>query len=572
MDRRDFINGTVIGAVAAWSGRALAHDTDAVRETGAQPRWGGNPSEVFEVAHGVRDGRFARPDRVRDTREQYDVAIIGAGLSGLAAAYTLQRLSDGRLRILLLDNHEVLGGAAQVDEFCVGGRTLLGAQGSIVSRQATVGLTTFPDAPAFFRDVLAAFDGNLVPHMERGFGTFRAGLDSGAPALSRSLAESPIPPAVRDQYFAFLTETATLYENPGWRQALADADALTFRTYIERRGWSRSLYDWMLPELASFFGLPDHVSAAAVLRQYGGGPPVVRSHPGGNSAIARSLLAAIRPDAMTHDRAPTRCGTSRRSVATLDGAGSNPRVRLGATAVHIVPADVGLVRVTYCRGNRLDMLRARAVIMAGGAFMTQHVLADLPVAKREAFQRLVYAPIVWANVALANASAYDAADPPFLTMLGGTRASLLLAYEKQSAAGWNPGRDPARPVLLGLSLPFRTSGPSARPQAAAARAELLGLPFSTLERWVLDDLQQIFGPFGLNARRDVAALSICRWGHGYVLPDPGLLSGGALQAAAAPLGRIAFANSDLDGFSHVDGALGHGHRAAREVLAMLAVG
>ncbi|MGH7859451.1 MAG: FAD-dependent oxidoreductase, partial [Candidatus Binatia bacterium] len=88
---------------------------------------------------------------------------------------------------------------------------------------------------------------------------------------------------------------------------------------------------------------------------------------------------------------------------------------------------------------------------------------------------------------------------------------------------------------------------------------------------VRKDLVRLLGPWGFDVKRDVAAMTISRWGHhGYVVPYPGFLTAGALDAAKRPHGRIAFAHTDLDGFSHMMGAIGHGCRAAREILGRIA--
>ena len=94
-------------------------------------------------------------------------------------------------------------------------------------------------------------------------------------------------------------------------------------------------------------------------------------------------------------------------------------------------------------------------------------------------------------------------------------------------------------------------------------------PFDVFEAAICDDLSAILGPFGFDAKKDIAAISVSRWGHGYLLPDPGFLTSSAREKAAEPLGRIAYAHTDLDGFCHVTGALGQGYRAAEDVLKIL---
>ena len=573
IDRRDFLNGVAVSALAGWSGALAPRDALALGTGNPEQRWGGNDAATFETAHALRDGAFNDIGSARDTGELYDVVIVGGGISGLTAAVALRRLAPKPLKVLILENHPIPGGAARTDLFEVGGRRLLAPQGSIVFQDPTPGLASEERVAALLAELLPDTATFEVPHMDRGFGIVRDDPVSNRAKLYRSLAETPIPQDVRDGYYAFLGESAGLYADPDWPGKLEALDGQSFAQYVAARGWSPAVYEWMAPDLANFFGLPDRVSAAAVWRQYGGGPPRIYSFPGGNAALVVALLRSLRPDSIG-DRSDG--GVQVEQLANfrrLDSSPGSPSLRLGATAVHVQhaghPETAGHVNVTYSRGGSLETVRGRSVIMAGGAFVTQHVVRDLSKEKADALGRFLYAPVVWANVALRNAAALDAADPPFMTTLHGRRASLLVAYDKMNEAGWANDRNPGRPAVVGLSIPYHYPGEPARAQAVKGRHELLAAPFDYFEEIIREDLTAILGPWGFNGKRDLAAISVSRWGHGYLLPAPEFLSGPERRKAAEPLGRIAYAHTDLDGFCHVTGAAGQGYRAAREVLEML---
>jgi spermidine dehydrogenase len=137
--RRDFLNGVVIGTAALAGGPLLA---DAPASTAAPP----DPSAVtaatpaqdvpgyyppvltgmrgshpgsFESAHALRDGKPS-PAPV-DTGEQYDLIVVGAGISGLAAAHFYREHAGRASRILILDNHDDFGGHAKRNEFNLDG-------------------------------------------------------------------------------------------------------------------------------------------------------------------------------------------------------------------------------------------------------------------------------------------------------------------------------------------------------------------------------------------------------------------------------------------------------------------
>lgn len=118
--RRDFIHGVAMTAVGA----SLSPLAAGAPATGSYPPVltglrGSHPG-AYEVAHGLaRENRtFPEP---RALSESYDLIVVGAGLSGLAAAHYYQQRFGPKSRILLLDNHDDFGGHARRNEFHQGG-------------------------------------------------------------------------------------------------------------------------------------------------------------------------------------------------------------------------------------------------------------------------------------------------------------------------------------------------------------------------------------------------------------------------------------------------------------------
>ena len=131
--RRDFVQGTLVGAASALagpllSGLAAAGEPAAVAAAsqdtpGYYPPLltglrGSHPGS-FEAAHALRDGAAVGP--VSATGESYDLIVVGAGISGLAAAHFFRARAGGGSRVLLLDNHDDFGGHAKRNEFTVRG-------------------------------------------------------------------------------------------------------------------------------------------------------------------------------------------------------------------------------------------------------------------------------------------------------------------------------------------------------------------------------------------------------------------------------------------------------------------
>ena len=139
ISRRDILHG--VGAIAATSmlpgsaaGTAMTPG-DTVRTgsleyppslTGLR----GSHAGSFEVAHEfARQGRLDWGPVDEPDADRYDLVVVGAGISGLAAAHFYRKSNPGA-RILVLDNHDDFGGHAKRNEFSIGRRTLLGYGGS----------------------------------------------------------------------------------------------------------------------------------------------------------------------------------------------------------------------------------------------------------------------------------------------------------------------------------------------------------------------------------------------------------------------------------------------------------
>ncbi len=127
ISRRDFLNG-----VALTIGAGLAPlDLLRAAESNYPPALSGmrgSTDASAAAAHALRDGRKFAVNTL-PVEDTLDLVVIGAGISGLAAAYYF-RQQRRNARILLLDNHDDFGGHARRCEMQVDGRLILGYGGS----------------------------------------------------------------------------------------------------------------------------------------------------------------------------------------------------------------------------------------------------------------------------------------------------------------------------------------------------------------------------------------------------------------------------------------------------------
>ena len=86
---------------------------------------------AYSVGHALRDGTFwsSAPPANR-TADEYDLIFVGAGISGLAAAYFFQKRHGFSKKVLILDNHDDFGGHAKRNEFGSGRQLRISNAGS----------------------------------------------------------------------------------------------------------------------------------------------------------------------------------------------------------------------------------------------------------------------------------------------------------------------------------------------------------------------------------------------------------------------------------------------------------
>jgi spermidine dehydrogenase len=137
---------------------------------------------------------------------------------------------------------------------------------------------------------------------------------------------------------------------------------------------------------------------------------------------------------------------------------------------------------------------------------------------------------------------------------------------------YKPERLPEDPILVRMLRTPCQPGLSAREQQRAGHYELLATPFDTFERNIRDQLARVLGSAGFDPARDIDAITVNRWPHGYAyeynpLWDPDWPEGKRpCDIARRPFGRITIANSDAAAAAYTDQAIDQGYRAVQELL------
>lgn len=625
--RRDFLNGASIAAGSVVTGAALlrygvdpAAAADAVPYPPALTGMRGSTDAARDAGHAVLDGTWSTGQAATATGERYDLIVVGGGISGLAAAWFFRQRAGHSARILILENHDDFGGHARRNEFTVGGRFLIGYGGSQLIETPTPyshearGLMTALgiDPPAL---AAKANDDALYRslNLRRGvffdretFGEDRlvVGLPgSGAPAeqWAAFLASAPLSPAVKAaitrietsevDYLPALTslEKKDRLSRISYRDFLVDvvkADPGVVPYYQSR---THDLYGvgidavpaldcWALG-FPGFRGLKLAAGADGRLSRTAagwaaGGPGDYEFHyPDGNASIARLLVRALVPDAVP-GRSAEDIVVARIDYSRLDRADNPVRLRLNSTVVQAknlgAPAAPTGVEIRYRRGGRTEIVQGAACVLACWNGVIPYLCPDLPEPQKEALKYGSKVPLVYTNVAIRNWQSLVKLGVQRILSPGGFHTMIELD-RAVSLGGYTCPRSPDEPIVLHLVRTPCQPGAPARTQQRLGRQELLSTPFETFERHVRDQLGRMFGSAGFDPARDIAAITVNRWPHGYAyeynpLWDPDWPPGQEpCVIGRQRFGRIAIANSDAGAYAYADVAIDQAYRAVTEL-------
>lgn len=630
--RRDFVNGTLVGAGSALIFTpARARETEAVLpDAGAAyypPAWtgmrGSHPGS-YERAHELaREGREDWGEVV-ETDEEYDLIVVGGGASGLAAAYFFQDERDGDAKVLVLDNHDDFGGHAKRNEFESGGRmrmTYGGSQGFDnidnwpdemwdLLEDLGINLDRFEDSyydydwferhglgAAVYLDAKTWGRDHVIPADLGGMGPVMPGLTEGSRDYEALFADAPLPDQARE-------ELTRLYKETGANKIIQDIDELDFNfdtfSYEKflRRYWrikEQATLDFLrkLPTDESGVGaeslslsegiesgLPGTVKLGRFYKMTEKADPedggYVHHFPDGNAGFCRVIVRAMIPEVAPGNTAED-VVLAKFDYAALDDVQNDTRIRLNSTVIrvrHDGPVeDADSVSVTYIRDGKPHRARAKGVVLACWNMIIPYLCPELPEDQKEALSSNVKIPYIFANVMVKNWRAIKKSGIGAAYCPTGYYHLLQTEYPV-NMGGYVASDDPDGPMpltLIRVPVPDERGMPP-RDQFREGRGEILAMEFADFEAEVYAQLDGMFGPYGFSSKRDIAALTLNRWSHGYSysyfdLFDKGMtLDDGPHIKAREQFGLITIANSDSGANSWLDVGVIQGLRAVRELL------
>jgi spermidine dehydrogenase len=626
ISRRDILNG--FGALAATSfvpGLAFANEVLA-SESAGQPYYPpglvgmrGNHPGSFEVAHAFalsgqhNWGAVTQPDA-----GTYDLVVVGAGLSGLAAAHHYLQYRP-QARILLLDNHDDFGGHAKRNEFRIDGKTVLGYGGS----QSFESPSSYPDiAKSLLRDIGIDLSGlanaydqgffkrhGLAPSIhfdKRNWGVDRViryelgstgylPLAEGSPA-AQAVAQMPISAAARRQFLKLLTiDTDQLHMNA--RAADDYLYDISYRAFLEKHlGITEAEVFAILQDLVLDRGTGIEAVSAGSALYYSGLPGIgatgqwgkkvleeeeeayIYHFPDGNASVARLLVRTMIPR-VAQGASYEDIVAANFNYARLDEASSPVRMRLNSTVVGVQhngdPRQAKTVAVDYVRAGKAQRVFARHCVLACYNSAIPAICPQLPAGQREALALLEKTPILYTNVALRNWRAWKELGIGAALSSGSYHPKLMLDFPV-SFGGYEYPDDPNQPIIVHMErFPHRNNeGVPPREQRRLGRHELLATPLESIERNIRLQLSSLLSGADFDPARDIAGITVNRWAHGYSdgfsdLDDPWI--GGKnderqpFVRGRQPFNRITIANADAGGSALLESAVSQGYRAIQEL-------
>lgn len=637
--RRDFVNGVCVTTAGAmllpsWGVAQEMAASGGPNETYPPRKMGmrGSHPGSFEEAHQLRDSPGESLNNATPTNEMYDLIVVGAGMSGLSSAYFYVKNAGRDAKVLILDNHDDFGGHAKRNEVMVGDKM-------VVTQGGTDDLEAPSYYSQYAKDMLKDIGIDLVRYVKNNEAnkTFyqSTGLRSayffdketwgkdvfvvhepvprGQVSFTREfLDKTPLSEQAKKDMLRLLDEKNA----PDYFPELSPDDKLvklakmTYQDYLlnvvkvdKQVLWfyqhfgegqfcvgadqTPALFGWNMG-MPGFGGLklpptPEGVLDELPGRQHGrqkeNEKREERIHfPDGNATVARMLVRWLIPDAVPGTTMES-IGTAHVNYPLLDREGQPVRIRVSSTVLYVRNEgernrETG-VSLTYSKGGKLYQVRGKACVMASWNMMIPYMIPDLPQAQKTALSYAVKGPLVSSCIAVKNWTAFKTAGVSSISTPTMYHTSISLS-QAVSMGDLEHAAAPDDPIFVRMGKIMNVPGYPRKDQHRMGRAELLNITFETFERNIREQLMRVLGPSGFDASRDIIAIAVNRWPHGYAYTYSGLheplewvytaSESRPCVIARQPFGLISIANSDAGASPHTDTAIWEGHRAVDEIL------
>ena len=537
-----------------------------------------------------------------DLKEEYDLVVVGGGISGLSAAYFYQQEHGRDKKVLILDNHDDFGGHAKRNEHTIDGDTRIsygGSQSLVQPNHAHeivrnlledigVDLDRFKtayDTDFFKRHNLGAVtyfnkrifgEDRVVQHPYCNYPNYVEGLQGAKLSSKEAAQQAPLSDSGKEQLLRVLNGGLHTLKVP--KEELRNYTRTHF--YFDYLKDTLGVNDPGVLRMARHSGLDwgstgtelMSIAAARSCGALGFAPvavfdednPYIHHFPDGNAGVARALVKWLIPGVARGNNAEELV-LAKFNYAELDKSSNTARIRLNSTVVNVEhgdePRNSSDVSVNYINDNKSYQVKGKGVVMACYNMIIPHIVSGLPEEQSAALKLQGKSPMQYTTVGLRNWRAMKALGIGVAMSPGNMHQAVLMDFPV-SMGGYEYTRTPDDPcVIQMISCPYGKFGEPRREQFREARYRMLGLQFKDYEQEIRSHLSGMFPRELFDFNRDVASISVNRWAHGYSNGGPG----DSTRIGRQPFGRITIANSDSAPGSDAKTAMMMAHRAVNEL-------
>jgi len=537
-----------------------------------------------------------------DLKEEYDLVVVGGGLSGLSAAYFYQQEHGRDKKVLILDNHDDFGGHAKRNEHTIGRDTRIsygGSQSLVQPNHAheivrnlleDIGIDldrfkTAYDTDFFKRHNLGAVtyfnkrifgEDKVVKHPYCNYPNYVEGLQGAKLSSKEAAQQAPLSDSGKKQLLRVLNGGLHTLKVP--KEELQNYTRTHF--YFDYLKDTLGVNDPGVLRMARHSGLDwgstgTELMSIATARSCGAlgfapvavfdeDNPYIHHFPDGNAGVARALVKWLIPGVAKGNNAEELV-LAKFNYAKLDKSSNTTRIRLNSTVVNVEHGEKlrnsGYVTVNYISDNKSYQVKGKGVVMACYNMIIPHIVSGLPEEQSAALKLQGKSPMQYTTVGLRNWRAMKALGIGVAMSPGNMHQAVLMDFPV-SMGGYEYTRTPDDPcVIQMISCPYGKFGEPRREQFREARYRMLGLQFKDYEHEIRSHLSGMFSSELFDFDRDVASISVNRWAHGYSNGGPG----DSTRIGRQPFGRITIANSDSAPGSDAKTAMMMAHRAVNEL-------
>jgi len=607
--RRDFLNGVAIAMTAtsalARGAQSPSAQADAASTAADYPpvRAGLRGSTPLALAEfdPIREGTYTQfPVADDEITEEYDLVIVGAGISGLSAAHFYRTALGPEQRILILDNNDDFGGHAKRNEFHHEGQTFIGFGG-------TMSIAT-PYPYSYASKALVSELGidvsrnDAITNRDLEKYNLKAGtffdkdhftddrLVLGNPHQSSFFAKAPLTDAARKDLVRIHGK------NPDYMAGMTRAEKIAKLTSISYQEYLLG-YAKMTPEALPFFlgnGGRNHkrvdTTPAFEAARHGGAGfnglglklgemfnegSYYLHFPDGNASVARLLVSKLVPAALPGKQSMETVVQAKLVYENLDQPGSNVRIRLSSPVVRVQndapPEHSTSVKVAYIRKGKPCGVRGKYCIVACYNALIPGLMPEIPEKQKRALAYPVKVPMLYTNVLIRQWTAFQKLGVstiqapcmyyPFATLDAGT-----------TVGGYSGVTTPDKPILIHMVRSPNKPGLPRKEQNRIGQQELLTMTFEQHEMEIRRQLGRMLGPGGFDPAEDILAITVNRWPYGYAytydtLADPDIPQEERPHVVGRKrFGRVTIANSDAGAAAFTNQAMDEANRAVQEIL------